>query len=1048
MLTNITVSNTYYKSSTNTTYLRGYFTVTGNVSDLSGAKTIKINGFNVVISGNTFSANVTNQSGTIYVNVYAEYNVWNVTQFSAGGSYVVDNTPPPTPYLLGYIPSYTPNQPISFCFYALGYLVDFSNDNFNWGYIEVNVNGYPLYYDWLVIDLRLNWIVDDIYRLDICFKDIVIPDYIVIPGQNNLEVCTLDRVGNASCNSATGDWYVRPTIDWISQNYGRQTQIVDVNVLWGTEITISGWGYAGFDVNTPAYDYITIGGVPVGPGYIKNVKPPTQYQDGSITFYVPEYVYSGPIRVFINGVGSAGLPFTVSTNRNKFVIGRINDGSGISIAEAPDGKQWISYKDYRGVYLIWPSSSSSSGNWVGLPIYYTGLNEIIGLNTSIGINNNGKTIVCYTTGQKTANENLIDVVGELKCFHNLAGNFRTDIVDWDVRLLNVAVAFDPITNLPGVVYSWGPADLYQPKELWYAWMDGNYVWHQVRVGNYSGYAFDLFLDIDSSMKPHIAFRFVVDYGYAITDYIGYATLKPDVYFPYVNTDSWAFEWLPLNWKDGFRPTIKVGSDGIPRIVAHVGDYYESTLPFLNKIFYGINNGVIKYAYKSGDAWYFEDVDYPGIYSRECPRPSNWNDEDVDKYLASEVIGVPVSFYLDAGNNPVISYYREDTKSLYLATRNPATGAWDNKMIDTGLDTDSVAIDVSRSMKARVAYNNDYGVTGCQDEIIEKSELLYFQEENCESLTDPPPIYYDPQWVGICSVSQYKRMEIGEDTFMNYLRNIAGGFDFSLLGLTDFDMNRIFVSALLNNQIEMNNHLIEIRNLSPRPDVSAYPQDYGACSNIAVLGLNCIDTSVTPPKFICNTPEKPTPWYLLIDKITIDRAEGYFKTAPFGGIEYVPPSKKITLTMKDGRRITFDLNKDYNTPPPGSAPNFFIEDNKKEDNTDNDCQLQDIITQIINFISSSYPQYLSWQSLYNSLNASIECMTPLSRFPMDVGTLWGIFPLTVNSYRMLLGCEQANCNNGFEAEFTKLEDKQGVLKVRVKIPLFQSDGWADTWIGKA
>lgn len=326
VLTGITFSNTYYDSSSGKTYIRGSFTVSGMVSELSGLLSVKFfispggsSGVEATVSGNTFAIefNLIYHGISFQFTVYTEDNLGNWSLYGPYGPYIVDNTPPPIPYLLGNIPAYTPNQAISFCFYALGYSADFSNDNFDWSQVELNVNGYPLYYDWSVIDLTLNWLADDIYRLDICFNNLIIPAEIVVPGLNNLEVCTLDRVGNASCNSATGDWYVRPTIDWISQNYGRPTEIVDGNVLLGTEITISGWGYGGFDINTPAYDYITIGGVPVGPGYIKSIQPPTQYQEGSITFWIPEYVYSGQIQVFINGVGSGGLPFTVCLSHHQ-----------------------------------------------------------------------------------------------------------------------------------------------------------------------------------------------------------------------------------------------------------------------------------------------------------------------------------------------------------------------------------------------------------------------------------------------------------------------------------------------------------------------------------------------------------------------------------------------------------------------------------------------------------------------------------------------------------------------------------------------------------
>ncbi len=180
---------------------------------------------------------------------------------------------------------------------------------------------------------------------------------------------------------------------------------------------------------------------------------------------------------------------------------------------------------------------------------------------------------------------------------------------------------------------------------------------------------------------------------------------------------------------------------------------------MNKLFYGIGNAVLEYAYKTGSVWYFEDVDNVGTYSRGVPMSSNWTDEDVNKYLASQVIGVPSSFYLDASNNPVLSYYREDTKSLYLATKNPKTGTWEKKMIDAGLDSDSVVIDVSRSQKARVAYNNKYLATECGNpKTVLKSDLLYFQEETSNFLRFQPGNIWGSQ----CYSEKFKMLDIPLD----------------------------------------------------------------------------------------------------------------------------------------------------------------------------------------------------------------------------------------------------------------------------------------------
>ncbi len=188
---------------------------------------------------------------------------------------------------------------------------------------------------------------------------------------------------------------------------------------------------------------------------------------------------------------------------------------------------------------------------------------------------------------------------------------------------------------------------------------------------------------------------------------------------------------------------------------------------MNKLFYGIGNAVLEYAYKTGSVWYFEDVDNVGTYSRGVPMSSNWTDEDVNKYLASQVIGVPSSFYLDASNNPVLSYYREDTKSLYLATKNPKTGTWEKKMIDAGLDSDSVAIDVSRSQKARVAYNNKYLATECGNpKTVLKSDLLYFQEENSNYIIFPP----GGAGGSYCFSDKYKTLDVAQDSFITNISN--------------------------------------------------------------------------------------------------------------------------------------------------------------------------------------------------------------------------------------------------------------------------------------
>lgn len=308
-------------------------------------------------------------------------------------------------------------------------------------------------------------------------------------------------------------------------------------------------------------------------------------------------------------------------------------------------------------------------------------------------------------------------------------------------------------------------------------------------------------EVTIKRKPHIAFRHQSNYF----QFIGYVTLKPGVSLPYVNADSWSIEYLPLDSKYAFRPTIKVGSGGKPIIVAHTGDYFKSTL-VLNKIHYGIKNGMIKYAFKIGGSWNFEDIDNIGTYSIEVPIPSNWTDEDVDKYLASQVIGVPVSFYLDASNNPVVTFYNDETKSLYLTKKNTLTGAWEKQMIDAGLDTDSIAIDVSASMKARVVYNNKYLATECQN-VVEKTEVMYFQEENRNFIGAPT-------FGGQCYAERFKTADIAETNLNNFIKNDMGNFSFSKepLQTYGFDFTRIFLTAFLKGSIIFDDGIMAIQGI--------------------------------------------------------------------------------------------------------------------------------------------------------------------------------------------------------------------------------------------
>jgi hypothetical protein len=681
-----------------------------------------------------------------------------------------------------------------------------------------------------------------------------------------------------------------------------------------------------------------------------------------------------------------------------------------------------------------PSPSPESGGWWTFPVYIPQTDFAIGQNTSIAINKNGKTIVCYTAGQKPTSGNLLDAVGELKCYHNFAGSFfQTDVVDWDVRLLSVSVAIDPVTNLPGVVYSWGPAGLFQPKELWYAWMDGYYVWHQVKVADYSGYAFDLSLAIDSSRKPHIAFR-TYPGGSVVSNTLRYATLKSGAYFPYVEADSWTIEYVPLGGKNAFRPQIKVGNDNIPRIIFHSGDFDKSTI-YINKLLYGIRNGVIKYTYKIGQTWYFEDVDYTGIYSREVPIPSDWSDEDIDKYLASQVIGVPLSFYLDASNNPVISYYREDTKSMYLAPKNPSTGAWDKKMIDAGLDTDSVAINVSRSQKARVAYNNSYLATECQN-VVEKTDVMYFQEENKNFLGETT-------FGGQCYAERLKTTDFSTTQVMDYIKNNEANFDFTLLGgfTGGLDFNKIMISALLNQQVFFDNSILGVKNLTEI--LPGSPNDH----------CNRVECGVVNSEFTCWIPE-PISKAFILDEVLIDRRCTYNSSPECKDI----PTNSLIIIMKDGTQITVDLNmtnaenygsyfgdmawKYWENPEGyvirelnagcGSILDLWkiYEDWKDDGTVNNSVTRKDLVEKIVEMVQPG-----------------LNCIKPLPKFPLDAGSYFGIFDLTVNSSYLEMGCSDVNCGTGFAVGLTKGDSPPGLLKITVQIPLFQGDGWMDIYLGR-
>ncbi len=91
-----------------------------------------------------------------------------------------------------------------------------------------------------------------------------------MPGENSLDFCTSDHVGNLNCNpffSLT----VHPRIDYLYPDNGEP----------GDLITIYGWGFAWFDRDTPWEDYITINNTVLENIYIMDITPTT------ISFIVP-----------------------------------------------------------------------------------------------------------------------------------------------------------------------------------------------------------------------------------------------------------------------------------------------------------------------------------------------------------------------------------------------------------------------------------------------------------------------------------------------------------------------------------------------------------------------------------------------------------------------------------------------------------------------------------------------------------------------------------------------------------------------------------------
>jgi hypothetical protein len=342
VLTNINISNTYYPGYGDKKYIRGNFTVTGNISDLAGAKVININTgrnwVNVTISGNTFRADITNQTGVIYVQIVAVDNLDHSTGYYdyLYGPYEVDNTPPVWPYFVWSSGIIEPGALLTVC----------GNILFYWEWLtDLNIYGTKVRINWYEPDLSYNTITyayepqftdpegKVVYKMTICVQNVILPEEIYAPGQNSLDFCTSDYVGNLNCNPFYSVW-VYPTIDWLSQDYGKP----------GDLVTIMGWGYKWFNQYS-GQDYITINGVEVLPEYIISVT------ENTIQFRVPSYVSSGELKVYVNDTASNSKLFTVCSNRNKFVKNNLYDGSGISMAVTPDDKPWITFKDDYGVYL-------------------------------------------------------------------------------------------------------------------------------------------------------------------------------------------------------------------------------------------------------------------------------------------------------------------------------------------------------------------------------------------------------------------------------------------------------------------------------------------------------------------------------------------------------------------------------------------------------------------------------------------------------------------------------------------------------------------------
>ncbi len=614
----------------------------------------------------------------------------------------------------------------------------------------------------------------------------------IVPGVNNLEVCTLDGVGNASCNTATGDWWVLPTIDWISQNYGRPTEVVGGNVIWGTEVTISGWGYAGFDINTPNEDYITIGGVPVGPEYIKSVTPPGQTQQGLITFWVPEYVYSGPIRVFINGVGSPGfIPFTVChepppkfADANAYVWGgnvKVSLGSRVSMVLDSKGYPHIAsisntapflFPATWGEYLVY--SYWTGSQWVHKYVDFvsTEYGGSFGTNTSIALGDDGYPRIAYVarmtkdlpaklkyarwTGSQWVYEEVDDaeigsvsmvVVGEHAYFCYLQKYPLPD----NPQQMRDRLKFAEFKEGMGTLYTQIVDEIS---------IDGH---------RYVGYDCSLAIDNYGFHIAYVGAFPILGESYPIIKYAGKTMYT---------MGRWEREVVRSDGglRRGIRPKVKTIGEDVYILFYTSHDFDDS-----------VNKGALILAKKSGGVWTDEIVDgdvgngrlgisdlsvlyYHRLGSPEEPSPPFLALNNTHSWPAIES-----ALTIDGRSGIVkVSYYDSDDKVLKLATRE--SWGWAKDIIDVDIDLGSYnALALDANGMEKIVYFDKFNY-----------ELLYFQEENKNKIA-PSEDPGHTEGSSLCNPIFKKFEQSTSQVTTNFYNN-----------LTSFEFNRC---TLISNLLE-------------------------------------------------------------------------------------------------------------------------------------------------------------------------------------------------------------------------------------------------------